>query len=172
MATRILSARTKASFRAPMFAPAGGRYTAHENFPLRLENSPGRGRSTATASSTGPSCRWPLQTAKIMGNRQSSTSVSPPESLKVLFNEAEAKFPSRFREHGWYLTTVRLTLKNGYQMMLHNNVPLLTSFDSLQLASLIGSGQQKLAGQLPIQAPRFATAISNFEIAPGLNPAS
>ncbi|KAI0430766.1 hypothetical protein F5Y09DRAFT_221080 [Xylaria sp. FL1042] len=42
-------------------------------------------------------------------------------SLSTLFENAEADFPPRFREHGWYLTVI---------------------------ASLIGSGQQKLAGRL------------------------
>ncbi|KAI1127086.1 hypothetical protein F5Y10DRAFT_201551 [Nemania abortiva] len=41
--------------------------------------------------------------------------------LTTLFRDSEAKFPHRFRKHGWYLTVI---------------------------ASLIGSGQQKLAGRL------------------------
>jgi len=45
-----------------------------------------------------------------MGNRNSSTAVAAkqPESVTKLFNEAEANLPSRFREHGWYLTVVTI----------------------------------------------------------------
>jgi len=69
------------------------------------------------------------------GDRNASTAAaaSQPESLTKLFDKAEAEFPPRFREHGWYLTVI---------------------------ASLIGSGQQQLAGRLYehlIAQPQYET---------------
>ncbi|KAH6682291.1 hypothetical protein F5X68DRAFT_192631 [Plectosphaerella plurivora] len=56
-----------------------------------------------------------------------------PAILTAIFEKAEAEFPRRFREHGWYITVI---------------------------ASLIGSGQQKLAGHLYthlISQPQYQT---------------
>ncbi|KAK2611942.1 hypothetical protein QQS21_002048 [Conoideocrella luteorostrata] len=71
-----------------------------------------------------------------MDHRDSSTAASSSKtgSLSRLFEKAEADFPSRLREHGWYLTVI---------------------------ASLIGSGQQQLAGQLYehlVAQPRYQTS--------------
>ncbi|KAI0867482.1 hypothetical protein GGS24DRAFT_495295 [Hypoxylon argillaceum] len=59
-----------------------------------------------------------------MENRNSASVPSPSQPASLLcklFEDAEANFPSRFRGDGWYLTMI---------------------------ASLIGTGQQKLAGRL------------------------
>ncbi|KAK4187502.1 hypothetical protein QBC35DRAFT_384671, partial [Podospora australis] len=56
--------------------------------------------------------------------------------LTELFNKAEAEFPARFQEHGWYLTV---------------------------LASFVGTGQQQLAGGLYqhlIAQPQYQTSES------------
>ncbi|TPX07818.1 uncharacterized protein E0L32_010505 [Thyridium curvatum] len=56
--------------------------------------------------------------------------------LTQLFEKAEAEFPPRFREHGWYLTVI---------------------------ASLIGSGQQKLVGRLYehlVAQPQYQTSAA------------
>ncbi|KAK1466671.1 hypothetical protein CCUS01_07281 [Colletotrichum cuscutae] len=62
------------------------------------------------------------------------TTATTPAALTELFEKAEAGFPPRFREHGWYLTVI---------------------------ASLIGSGQQKLAGSLYthlVAQPQYQTS--------------
>ena len=45
-------------------------------------------------------------TSLAMGDRNESTATGAcqPGSLTELFENAEAGFPPRFREHGWYLT--------------------------------------------------------------------
>ena len=47
-------------------------------------------------------------TSLVMGDRNASsaTATSQPELLTKLFEKAEADFPPRFRDHGWYLTVV------------------------------------------------------------------
>ena len=105
MATRILSSAIKVHYRARMFAPAGGRgwRSTYQGAFLQLKNVRGMGRNVVTARSTHTFNSRSLQIAKAVRTRSSST-MSPPESLTALFNEAEASFPPRFREHGWYLT--------------------------------------------------------------------
>ncbi|KAK1828690.1 hypothetical protein QBC39DRAFT_358476 [Podospora conica] len=75
--------------------------------------------------------------ADIVSAAASATATAtPPQSLEDLFNKAEAGFPARFREHGWYITV---------------------------LASLVGSGQQQLAGRLYehlVAQPQYQTSAS------------
>lgn len=54
-------------------------------------------------------------------NMASTTAISSsrPESLQQLFGQAEAGFPPRFRENGWYLTVVTISLP--YLTDLHNH---------------------------------------------------
>ena len=111
-----------------------------------------------------------LQTVKVMDIHQSST-ASSPESLTALFNDAEASFPPRFREHGWYLTMVSQRPKTLVDCIITIVIFDNSNFKKIidvcryvltlsQVASLIGSGQQKLAGHLYkhlISQPQYQT---------------
>ena len=152
-----------------MFAPAGGRLwrcPSLRNICGQLQNASGMSRTIVTARSTGHLTLQSLQTAKAMGIRQSST-VSPPESLTALFNDAEASFPPRFRDDGWYLTMVSwkpTTFVHCSIIVIIDNRDITKS---LLIRSYAISGgvthwkRSAEAGRSSVQAPRLSTAIPN-----------